>query len=286
MQYMEKRGININTFLMDGNSSGCIRCTNINWTGIAYKIPRTALNSCKELDDLKQSGIYFLFGTSDDDELIVYVYVGQASERNNGKGLLGRLQEHARNPDKDYWTEAIVFTTSNNCFGPTEISYLENQFCCLAKAAKRYEVKNGNVPTQGNITEEKKCELERFVDYARIVMEVLGHKVLEPLVASTTMTGVATVSKDKQILYIKYKELKAKGCYTSEGFVVFKGSQVDPKLTTSCPDDVVKLRDQHKDKIDANHILTEDILFKSPSAAAKFVGGASLNGKDCWQVNE
>lgn len=57
------------------------------------------------------------------------VYVGQAGVRKNGEGILFRLQEHKRNPDKDYWTEAVVFTTSNNSFGPTEISYLENRFC-------------------------------------------------------------------------------------------------------------------------------------------------------------
>ena len=65
--------------------------------------------------------------------------------------------------------EAVVFTTPNNSFGPTEISYLENRFCGLAIDAKRYIVKNGNDPTHGNITEEKESELEEFVDYARIV---------------------------------------------------------------------------------------------------------------------
>lgn len=94
------------------------------------------------------------------------VYVGQAGVRKNGEGLLYRLQEHKCNPDKDYWTEAVVFTTSNNSFGPTEISYLENRFTNMAVAAKRYLVKNSNDPTLGNITEEKESELEEFIDYA------------------------------------------------------------------------------------------------------------------------
>ncbi len=38
-------------------------------------------------------------------------------------------------------------------------------------------MKNGNDPTQGNITEEKESELEEFVDYAEIIMGTLGHKV-------------------------------------------------------------------------------------------------------------
>jgi hypothetical protein len=79
--------------------------------------------------------------------------------RKNGEVILFRLQEHKRNPDKDYWTEAVVFTTSNNSFGPTEISYLENLFYNLAHDAKRYAVTNGNDPASGHITEEKESEL-------------------------------------------------------------------------------------------------------------------------------
>lgn len=122
------RGKNINLFLMDGDASGRIKCTLANWTGVAYKIPRTGIEKCKNREDLKWSGVYFLFGVSDDTGENI-AYIGQAGIRKNGEGILYRLMEHKRNPDKDYWTEAVVFTTSNNSFGPTEISYLENKFC-------------------------------------------------------------------------------------------------------------------------------------------------------------
>ena len=104
---MSNRGKSINLFLMDGDASGRIKCTLANWTGIAYRIPRTELDKCKERDDLKQSGVYFLFGISDETGKGV-VYIGQAGARKNGEGILNRLQEHRRNPEKDYWTEAIV----------------------------------------------------------------------------------------------------------------------------------------------------------------------------------
>ena len=280
---MATRGKSINLFLMDGEPSGRIKCTLANWTGVAYKIPRTSLDLCKERDDLKQSGIYFLFGTSDQTGNNV-VYVGQAGARKNGEGLLYRLQEHKRNPDKDYWTEAVVFTTSNNSFGPTEISYLENRFCGLAFAAKRYDVKNGNDPTHGNITEEKESELEEFVDYARIVMGTLGHKVFEPIVAVKPAAEVDAVSDGEPILYFNRANLKATGRRTSDGFVVFKGSAVVPELHKSCPENVVKLRERYKDKIGVGHILTEDLLFTSPSTAAAFVGGTSLSGNIMWKT--
>lgn len=164
------RGKNINLFLMDGDASGRIKCTLANWTGVAYKIPRTGIEKCKNREDLKWSGVYFLFGVSDDTGENI-AYIGQAGIRKNGEGILYRLMEHKRNPDKDYWTEAVVFTTSNNSFGPTEISYLENKFCNLAIEANRYIVKNGNDPSPGHITEEKESELEEFVDYAKQTAE-------------------------------------------------------------------------------------------------------------------
>lgn len=117
------RSKTLKLFLMDGEPSGRIKCSLANWTGIAYKIPRTALDKCKDLDILKQSGVYFLFGTDKADNAVVYI--GQAGVRKNGKGLLLRVQE-AHN-SIDYWTEAVMFTTTNNSFGPTEISYLERE---------------------------------------------------------------------------------------------------------------------------------------------------------------
>jgi hypothetical protein len=178
---MIERGKSINLFLMDGSASGRVKCTLANWTGVAYKIPRTETENCSKIDYLKQSGVYFLFGKSEETQNDI-VYIGQAGSRKNGEGILYRIQEHKRNPDKDYWTEAVVFTTSNNSFGPTEISYLENRFCIMANEAKRYVVKNGNNPNSGNITEEKESELEEFVDYARIVMGAFGYRIFEPLI--------------------------------------------------------------------------------------------------------
>ena len=273
---MASRGKSINVFLMDGEASGRIKCTLANWTGVAYKIPRTELDKCKERNDLKQSGVYFLFGTSDQTGENT-VYIGQAGARKNGEGILNRLLEHKRNPDKDYWTEAVVFTTSNNSFGPTEISYLENRFCNLAIQANRYIVKNGNDPNPGNITEETESELEEFIDYAKIVMGALGHKVFEPFISSSPE------SEAEPLLYLEYSGSKATGKRTSDGFVVLKGSTLNPQITKACPKRAIKDRNKYAELIDETYTLTADVLLSSPSAAASFVGGASLSGNFKWK---
>ena len=285
---MATRGKSINLFLMDGEASGRIKCTLANWTGLAYKIPRIDLDRCKNREDLKQSGVYFLFGKSENSEKGI-VYIGQAGARKNGEGILDRLKEHKRNSKKDYWTEAIVFTTSNNSFGPTEISYLENRFCNLAKQANRYEVKNENDPTMGNITEEKESEMEEFIDYAKVVMGTLGHKVFEPY-AKSNVDNQNDISYDTDenntILYLKRKvkefgEVQATGMQTSDGFVVFSGSHISTEDDNTVPQ-VLKERKKTV-KLDENGNLIDNMPFSSPSYAAMFVIGKSANGLVSWK---
>ena len=284
---MAVRGKSINLFLMDGTASGRIKCTLANWTGVAYKIPRTELDKCKARDDLKQSGVYFLFGTSDQTGGNV-VYIGQAGIRKNGEGILFRLQEHKRNPDKDYWTEAVVFTTSNNSFGPTEISYLENRFCNLANDAKRYNVKNGNDPTSGHITEEKESELEEFIDYAKIVMGTFVHKVFEPIVQKAIPhdNSGSEQSSDEPLFHFDRTKGKASGYRTSEGFVVLAGSVVATSLRQSCPENARRFREMYAEKIDENGVLKSDVLLSSPSAAAGFVSGSNQSGNVVWKTSD
>jgi len=285
---MFKRSKSINLFLMDGTANGRIKCTLTNWTGIAYKIPRTELDKCKNREDLSQSGVYFLFGTSEDTGENV-VYIGQAGIRKNKEGILCRLQEHRRNPDKDYWTEAVVFTTSNNSLGPTEISYLENRFCAISVDAKRYIVKNGNEPSSGNVTEEKESELEEFIDYAKVVMGALGYKIFEPLSEIRPIALEPNESiPSERILYLKRKSRKSgqmieASCrQTSEGFVVLKGSHIETKDSASIPPGIKEAR--QKAAIDTAKILQEDVLFHSPSYAAAFVIGGHVNGLTEWKT--
>lgn len=282
---MIRRGKSINFYLMDGAPTGRIKCTLANWTGLAYKIPRSDLDLCKERSDLKQSGVYFLFGETDQTGDTV-VYIGQAGARKNGEGILYRLQEHKRDDSKDYWTEAVVFTTSNNSFGPTEISYLENRFRNMAVNAKRYIVKNGNDPTSGNVTEEKESELEEFIDYSKIVMGTFGYKLFEPLVQV-----IDTISAQHNAEPLKAHEFfiqrsgsNAKSRITSEGIVVLAGSIIRNTLVPSCPDSAKNARMKYAEYISNAGVLGKDLLFRTPSGAAAFVLGAPANGNIEWKT--
>ena len=183
----------------------------------------------------------------------------------------------------------LLFTTSNNSLGPTEISYLENRFCNLAIEANRYEVKNGNDPNHGNTTEEKESEMEEFIDYAKVIMGTLGHKVFEPVKKPATQKSdntTTTVSDEIANLYLERRiknvgKVEANGSQTSEGFVVFKNSQIATVDDDTIPD-VIKERRKNA-SVDEQGILQEDMLFTSPSYAAMFVIGKSANGLTSWK---
>jgi len=239
--------------LLDGEPSGRIKCTLGNWTGVAYKIPRIMLDSCKDREHLKQSGVYFLLGRSDDTGKGI-AYIGQAGVRKNGEGILYRLLEHKHNPEKGFWNEAIVFTTLDDSLGSTEISYLESSFCKMAVKADRYSIKNGNDPTLGNISEEKECVMQEFIEKAKDIIEILGHNLFEP------------------------KDPRANNTCESV-----------QELIASIDDDTISpvLKERRKKAhVDGNEILLDNELFNSPSYAAMFVIGKSANGLTSWKTDE
>ncbi|MCI7305705.1 MAG: GIY-YIG nuclease family protein [Trueperella sp.] len=276
-------GKSINLFLMDGDPNGRIKCSLANWTGVAYKIPRTMLDKARNIEALKQTGVYLLFGADPTTDEPV-VYIGQAAVRKNGMGILNRWEEHKRDTDKDWWNEAVALTTRDNSFGQTEIAYLENRFRNMALDAGRYRVMNGNEPAQGNITEEKECEMDEFISNARLIIGTLGYKVFDSLLGNRRVVEVVEAPDDGPIFTFHYGKVEARGTRTAEGFVVMAGSHICPTTTKSVPDNVIKNREKYAPALTADGVLTKDLLFTSPSAAAGFVGGASLSGNVTWRL--
>ena len=283
---MAKRSKNINMFLMDGEVTGKIKCTLSNWTGVIYKIPRIQLGDLKSRDEMKQSGIYFLFGRDEDKQKDV-TYIGQATTRKNGEGVLLRIQEHTRDTHADYFNDVIILTTQNNSFGPTEISYLENKFTQLAKEAGRYIVKNSNDPNPGNVTEEKESELDEIIENTLMIIGTLGYRVFVPM---TKKVSQDLTDNHSTYLYLKRKTKKSNKVIeatcerTTEGFVVLEGSQVEIKDSPYLPASLKEMRQNLiASRVIQDGVLKEKQLFSSPSYAAAFLLGMQTNGRTDWK---
>lgn len=277
------KSIAINLLLLDGVANGRIKCTINSRTGIIFRIPRKDLSNSKKLEGLDNDGVYFLVGEEDGRQK---VYVGQAGSRKNGKGILARLNEHDRNADKNFWTEAIILTTSNNSFGATEISWLEHKFCNMAIKAARCEVLNGNDPSPGNITEEKQSDLEDHVEFAQLVLSAIGYKIFEP---QQKISPPPPTQSDEEIFYLSRrikvlgKTINAQMKRTPTGYKVLAGSDISPMEIENFSTRLKKLR--HSDKI-ANGKLLEDMEFSSANMAGEFVIGNYVVAKQEWRTRD
>lgn len=259
------RGKTIRHFLIDGQVDGRWSSELSNWTGKAYKIPRTYINQCSDRKDLGKTGVYFLIGRNDETD-VEQVYIGEA------ENILSRLKQHLS--EKDFWTECVVFVSKDNNLNKAHIKYLENHLYLLAKESKRYEVMNSNVPTEASISEIDCAEMDEFIDNMRLILGVLGHKILEPSMNRKS---------NKNIVLFYFQE--ASGKPVSEGFVVLKGSEIAKNVASSLSRSIINKRQVLIDKgiVDGNFIFTQDWIFSSPSLAAKIVAGYSVNGRNVWR---
>lgn len=275
-------GTTICYYMLGGEQQGCIRCTRKVWTIISYKIPRIVAKKCTNVPDLQKSGIYFLFGENENGDPTVYI--GQASARKNGEGILKRMLEpHGKSDDKkenpiDAWTEAVVLTAKSDELGATELCYLEHQFHDLAVKAKQATVLNGLSPSKGKPSEEEESDMLAYMEQAKTMLSALGYDFLEPNTKQTE-------ESDEPLVYLEKENVKAKGRYTTKGFIVYEGSIIRPDVTPKCPDSIISLRKKHETSVD-NSKVKDDITFKTPSAAAGFVTGSSVNGWIYWKTED
>lgn len=265
-------GKTIKIFLIDGDPNGRMSCELSNWTGKAYKIPRIKIKDCIDRKDLMSTGIYLLLGKNDDNKDLVYI--GEA------ENVFTRLNQHLSS--KDFWNEAIVFTSKDENLNKAHIKYLENRLHDIATKTNRYILENGCIPTQSSISESDRAEMEEFLNYILLLVNTLGHKVFEDKREQSSSTKV------QEILYITAaRGCEAMGEQTSEGFLVLMGSRVADSVTPSLSNSFKNFREELlRKEIIINNQFAEDFIFSSPSYAAAIVMGRNANGLTEWKTSD
>lgn len=270
-----KFGKTIKIFLIDGDPNGRMSCELSNWSGKAYKIPRIKIKDCTDRDDLSSTGVYLLFGK--DEEGKDQVYIGEA------ESILKRLNQQLT--AKDFWNESIVFISKDENLNKAHIKYLENRLHDIAKKVNRYRVDNSIVPTQSSISESDRAEMEEFIEYIKMLVNTLGHKVFEE-------KREFKLKQKQAIFYIKAAwGADGQGEPTSDGFVVFKGSKAAGSTVPSMTSGFLTLRQKLIDQgvlMDREEYLEfqEDYIFSSPSTASTIVLGRNSNGLLDWKMKD
>lgn len=266
-------GKTIKIFLIDGDSNGRMSCEVSNWSGKAYKIPRIKIKDCTDREDLTNTGVYLLFGKDDDGK--DQVYIGEA------ESILKGLNQQLTS--KDFWDEAIIFISKDENLNKAQIKYLENRLHEIAKSANRYKVDNSIIPTQSSISESDRAEMEEFIEYIKMLVNTLGHKVFDK-------KKEFKPNPKQEIFFIKAaRGADSQGEPTSDGFVVFKNSKAAATITNSMPPNFITYRQKLIDEgvlIDKGEYyeFSADYIFNSPSTAAIIVMGRSANGLTEWKT--
>lgn len=244
-----------------------------NWSGKAVAGPRTELDQLLQREEAAHVGIYLLTGI-DPLSGSPAVYIGEA------ESIQSRLKQHV---EKDFWNQAVFFTSKDENLTKSHIRYLEGRVIELAKLAGRANLTNSQATTS-KLPESDRADMEIFLEKIEQLLPALGVEVLVPI-------ATAPQSKEEaRALFCEINGLKATGHLTPNGIVVLTKSQAALNLRPSAKDYpwVVNAREQLvKDKVlieaDGCLVFAKDHEFSSPSAAAAVIHGGTANGRTAWK---
>jgi len=256
---------------LDKSPNGRIKCSIENWDGIGYRIPRTALKNCKNIDELNNNSIYFLLGKTKEgkNKGCNAIYIGKAAKRKINTSFLMRMSEHEKDWLKDFWDEVIVFVgTKDDSLGDGKLRYLEHKFVSLAEEANNYEIIKGKKESEKGIDPSVKTVMKTFIEYVKLILNYWGVSAFD----GENVFYIGKKPKEKAIMKRIFKN--------DVEYIVLKDSHIrnpsSPGYNNS--------RAKKKHLINKDGTLKEDIPFNSPSSAAVFVFGSSRNGKLEWKT--
>ena len=243
------------------------------------EVPRSQLGDFLRMPEAQQVGVYFLMGELSEAGL-PRTYIGQS-------GSVGkRLEQHHQN--KDFWNRAFVLISLTNSLTQTHGLFLEWLAIAEATKAGRYGLENGNTGSQPYTPAPLQADCHEIHETAATLLATLGQPIFEPLTSAPTAKGIV------ELFYCKGSGADGVGEYTTEGFVVHKGSKGRAEIVPSIQGTShERMRSQlimegvlaeNAGSAGSMLVFTRDHLFSSPSNAAMAVMGRSANGWVEWKT--
>ena len=264
----------IQIFLPGGDPRG-IRIAEITTRIVqVIEVPRSLLQDFLQMEESAQVALYFLLGGKGDGAE-PKVYIGQSGD------LRARLVSH--NQKKDFWERALVLISRTNSLTQTHALFLEWYSLQAARKAGRYLDENGNSGSKPHTPAPLQADCLEIFETGRTLLATLGYPVFDPVVA------VSTTSQPEEVFHCRSSGIEARGLYTSEGFVVLKGSV---GRVSNQPSIVGSSTERFRQKLfdsgvlkqeEGKAIVQKDHIFSSPSMAAIALLGRTANGWKEWK---
>jgi hypothetical protein len=288
-------GKSIRIYLPNDTVAGIRHAEIANWTGQALACPRSLFSELRDWPEIQRPGVYILFGVDDETGREI-AYIGEAEV------LANRLCGHLSG--KEFWSESVSFSSKDENLTKAHVRYLESRLVSMADKAQRYRLENNVTPTLPSLPRADRDAMEDFLGHVKTLLGVLGHRLLDPLVAreankdekmnalvNSISTSAAKVLEPSAVFHLKVNGLQSRAVWTEEGMVVFEGSDAALTATPNIPGGMAALRQTliasgvlstASEKL----VFSRDYIFKSPSQAAGVITGYSINGTDSWKLDD
>ena len=279
--FINNAGLSLELHYIDGNPEGMLTAEVFNWTGHVLKTPRIQISEALNRREAKYTGVYLLLGECDGETC---AYIGES------ESIGDRIKSHDNN--KDWWTDAILITSTANNLNKAHIKYLESRLVEEANFAGRIPLQNGNQPNKPSLSESSKSNMETFLQYIFMVLPALKIDIFSQKLNTKKYSNENATIGDvaKFELNSKRYGLNATAQQIQNEFIVLKGSIAREswvgKRTSGSYGKLYQELIKTKVLITQGNkrVFSTDYAFKSPSAAASVVFGRASNGRIEWKV--
>jgi hypothetical protein len=166
---MKKKGKTIKMLLPDGNLEGVKIAEVTTKTVQAILIPRSLLNTVKDIKEIQNAGLYFLFGNNNE-ETQKLTYIGGAEIGFDG------LKE--QNNTEDFWDVAVLFVSISSLdqFSKVDLKFLEHLACTKADSVGKSFI-DQTVSTKICIPEGRRDDLLDVFENIVFLLGALGYPI-------------------------------------------------------------------------------------------------------------
>lgn len=277
-------GRSLELFFIDGKPDGMLTAiVPFQWTGHVLMTSRNQIYEALSRREASRTGIYILLGEDGNGPL---AYIGE------GEDIGDRVRSHARN--KDWWTSAVMISSSDNDLNKAHVKYLESRLVETAKEINKIPLENGNTPPRPSLSESAEANMEGFLENILLVLPALRIDYFLKNTRPQSKDSSSDATNDTvPIFVLKTPRIKIEATARLENgeFVVQKGSKArtewvgDTSKNSSYGKLFAELVEQGVLAKNGDfREFSENYAFRSSSAAGAVINGRPTAGPDAWKL--
>ena len=249
-------------------------------------------------EKIQRPGVYILLDVDDTVSDRRRAYIGESEEV---CGPRGRLEYYLNRDDKEdgkpFWEDTIVLASKDENLTKSHVRYVESHLIA-ARGNPRWEGKQ-NQPSgnAGQLPEPDRCDMNKFVKEAKMLVGVLGCDLFRPVRSpdgegGEDKEGAVGGAVSSPTFCFKGKGFRAKMRLSKSGrFLVMSGSLAKMEEAPTLSESAKKIRKsmlRERDLREENGSLVfpKDYSFPSVSSAAEVVSGSTWSGRTAWKLDD